>query len=97
MSVLRNAARRNDGIYINITMGEHKLLRCTDCQQYANVGKIRRDYGDGAGSSGNHELAVWFLNQHKGCTIELVGEYGGTQERWAATNEQNGWVEVDYE
>lgn len=73
-------------------MGEHKKLRCTNCNEYANVGKIQPDYGGGAGPSGNHELTIRFLNEHKGCMVELVGEYG-MQDAWLATSERNGWSE----
>jgi len=76
-------------------MGEHKLLRCVDCTEYANIGKIRHDYGDGAGPAGDHELVIRFLNEHKGCHVELVGEYGGTQPLWSETSKENGWSEYE--
>lgn len=76
-------------------MGEHKLLRCEDCNAYANVGKIRRDYGDGAGPSGDWELTIKFLNEHKSHSVRLVGEYGGSQQLWLETGERNGWEEYE--
>jgi len=71
------------------------MLRCKDCREYANVGKIRQDFGDGAGPGGNHDLVIRFLNEHKGCNVQLVGEYGGTQDMWLKTGERYGWDEFE--
>ena len=72
-------------------MGEHKKLRCHDCQQYTSVGKLHQNIDGGAGNS---DMAIHFLTNHQGHHVELVGEYGGTQERWLNTYPENGWVEV---
>jgi hypothetical protein len=43
--------------------------------EYANVGKIQPDYGDGRPPLGDRELMVRFLVAHYACTVRLVGEY----------------------
>lgn len=77
-------------------MGEHKILRCNDCEQFANVGKIRPEFDEGH-RPGDRELTIQFLYRHEGHDIELVGEYGGTQGRWLATSKENGWEEFEKE
>jgi hypothetical protein len=73
-------------------MGEHKVLRCEDCKEYANVGKIRPEIDKGH-LPGDRELTISFLYEHKGCSVRLVGEYSGTQQMWMDTNKKNGWEE----
>jgi hypothetical protein len=73
-------------------MGEHKLLRCETCNEYANVGKIRPEFDEGH-FPGDRELTISFLYEHQGCRVRLVGEYGGTQQMWLNTREDNGWEE----
>lgn len=73
-------------------MGEHKKLRCRNCEEYANVGKIRPEFDEGH-FPGNRELAIHFMYVHEGHLLELVGEYSSTQNRWMETNERHGWEE----
>lgn len=67
-------------------MGQHQKLRCEDCIEYANVGKIWSP------TLSQCELTMEFLSEHKGHTLRLVGEYGGTQEQWMEANQENGWT-----
>lgn len=75
-------------------MGQHLKIRCNDCQKYRNIGKYHPSRDD------NHNATLGltiseFAFDHQGHTIELVGEYGGTQDRWLDTFVEHGWEKVD--
>lgn len=75
-------------------MGEHKVIRCTDCKAYADVGRVH-PHGESDQNESWKQQLVEFVHDHMGHDVTLLGEYGGTQDRWMETDERNGWEKVD--
>lgn len=60
---------------------------------YLSVGKYHPSNSDARNGDKPDKIAR-FVYDHMGHELELVGEYGGTQERWMETIGVDAWTEA---
>lgn len=82
-------------------MGEQKLIKCKDCEVWEDIGKLHFPYRkycwyDSHGwftddyNQQQLKTLISFMGRHSGHRLVLLGEYGGTQERWMNTMNHKG-------